>query len=54
MLFPRTDVLAFDNILLHVGFAERENAKRTGAYLPFLQKVIKFAWRNKSASGFCF
>jgi len=52
--FSRADVLAFDNILPHVRIVERGNAKWTESYLLFLQKVIEFAWREKSAGGFSF
>ena len=54
MDFSRADASAFDNILPHAGFAERGNASRTGAYLPFLQKVVESASREKSAGGFSF
>ena len=48
VFFFCTEASAFDNTLMHESFAERWNAKRTGAYLPFLEKkVIEFAWRKE-------
>lgn len=47
MVFFCTDLSAFDSILPHASFAEQGNAKRPGAYFPFLEKVYEFAWRKR-------